>query len=306
MLDVIRSHPGVCDVELLRGAKADPARAPALLFEVAHGATRASDFADLRAALRGPFARDLQDFFFVNTDVGAPELARAVAARCTAALPSLSALVVRCRIPRTFVDCNRRIEETTVPSASRADDPTPGLPPWITDLEDKRLLLHRYATYRQIVAAAFAAVCGNGGYGLCVHSYAPRSIEVPIDADIVAHLRAAYAPGRLEQWPLRSPVDLITHDPDGRELAAAALAARAAAEFAAAGFAVARNQAYSLHPVTLAHEFATRYHDRTLCLEVRRDLLVGDFTPFVELIPADDRVDRAAAPLANALLAALA
>jgi hypothetical protein len=42
-----------------------------------------------------------------------------------------------------------------------------------------------------------------------------------------------------------------------------------------------------------------------LCLEVRRDLLLREFTPFVELIPEPAAVARAAAPLANAVLTTL-
>lgn len=305
MVDTIRSQAGICAVEYLRGAAADPLAPPDVLLEVSHGATRASHFTELRAALRGQYAADLQDFFFVNTDVGAPELARAVAARLVAAQPRRTALVVRCLLPRTFVDCNRRIDPSTVPAASAAGAMTPGLPPWIQDEDDRRLLLARYGVYRATVAAAFAAVCGSGGLGLCVHTYAPRSLDVPVDRDIVAHLHAAYAADRIGSWPLRPAVDLITHDPDGCELAHPLLAQRAQTEFTAAGFEVELNGAYSLHPSTLAHAFAVAYPGRTLCLEVRRDLLVAEFTPFREMLPDPVRVERAALPLAAATLAAL-
>ena len=104
---------------------------------------------------------------------------------------------------------------------------------------------------------------------------------------------------------MRAAVDLITHDPDGREMASPRLAGAAQAEFTTAGFEVARNGTYSLHPATQAHVFATRYPAQTLCLEVRRDLLVAEFTPFREMIPDPARVRRAAEPLAAAVLAAL-
>ncbi len=301
----LRSCPGVVDVEFVRGATADPSAAPDLLLEVAHGATRASHFTDLRAQLRGDYAADLLDFFFVNTDVGAPELARAVAQRVVRSQPQRTAVVVRCLVPRTFIDCNRRIERTAVPTASKAGEMTPGLPPWVKDKADQELLLARYFTYRDVVAAAFDAVGQKGGLALFVHTYAPRSIDVPVDENIGKALRAAYAPDRLATWTLRPDVDLITHDPDGRELASAPLAARAAAEFAAAGFEVARNATYPLHPVTLAHSFAVQRPTSTLCLEVRRDLLLAEFLPFRELIPDLTRVERAAAPLAAAVLAEL-
>ena len=76
--------------------------------------------------------------------------------------------------------------------------------------------------------------------------------------------------------------------------------------FEADGFDVAENGAYTLHPASLAHVFARAHRGRTLCLEVRRDHLVSAFTPFAEM-PADTaRVERVAAPLARAALAALA
>ncbi len=305
MSAAVASFPGVCDVEYLWGAACDREAPPDVLFEVPHGATRTAHFTDLRAQLRGDYAANLQDFFHVNTDVAAPELARAVAERVVASQPRRSAVVVRCLLPRTFVDCNRRIDRTTVPGASAPGEPTPGLPAWVQDERDRVLLLDHYFAYREVVTRAFAAVCGGGGLGLCVHTYAPRSIDVAVDNDIVASLHAAYAADRIGTWPLRPAVDLITHDPDGRELASPGLAARAHAELTAAGFEVERNGAYSLHPVTLAYEFAERYPGATLCFEVRRDLLVPVFTPFREMIPDPTRVARAAAPLAGAVLATL-
>jgi hypothetical protein len=94
----------------------------------------------------------------------------------------------------------------------------------------RRHLLAAYAQYREVVETGFALTCDRGGLGLMVHTYAPRSIDVAVDADIGKSLRAAYAADRIGSWPLRPGVDLITHDPDGRELAAPGLAQRAAAE----------------------------------------------------------------------------
>lgn len=305
MSAAVASHPGVCDVDYLWGTACDRTAPPDVLLEVPHGATRTAHFTDLLAQLHGEYAADLVDFFHVNTDVAAPELARAVAERIVASQPRRSAMVVRCLLPRTLIDCNRRIDRTTEPGATAAGEPTPGLPVWVRNERDRTLLLDRYFAYRDVVTRAFAAVCGAGGLGLCVHTYAPRSIDVAVDQDIVASLHAAYAADRIGRWPLRPAVDLITHDPAGRELASAPLAARAFAELTAAGFEVERNGAYSLHPVTLAHEFAVRYPGATLCFEVRRDLLVPAFTPFREMIPDPSRVARAAAPLAGAVLATL-
>lgn len=305
MTDRISSRAGVCDVLDVSGALADPEAPPDLVLEVPHGATRSEHFTRLRSELRGDYAPDLHDFFCVNTDVGAPELAIAIARRVVLALPSRHAVVLRCLLPRTFVDCNRRIDPGALPAASLAGEPTPGLPPWIVDAEDRRRLLERYFAYRELATAAFRTVCDGPGFGMCVHTYAPRSVDVPVDADIVASLRAAYAPERVGTWALRPSVDLITQDPDGRDLAAAGLADGVERELAATGIDVARNGAYTLHPVTLAHEFATRHPGRTLCFEVRRDLLVPEFTPFREMLPDPTKVDRIAAPFAAAVVATL-
>jgi len=295
-----RSIPGVCDVELVRGAAAGADAPPGALLEVAHGATRAADFDELARALRGPFPPGLREFFFVNTDVGAPELASAVAREVALARPECVLAVVRCRVPRTFLDCNRRIARDTLARSSAAGELTPGLQPWVQDARDRELLLERYFAYRETASRAFDSVRAGGGSTLFVHTYAPRSIDVAVDEHIAQSLRAAYAPERIGSWPLRPEVDLITADPEGVELALPELVVCAEREFTGAGFKVSRNTAYPLHPVTLAHEFAAQRPASALCLEVRRDLLVREFVPFVELATDAERVSRAAAPLARA------
>ena len=301
MTEALQSVAGVCHIEIVRGTEANPEARPDLLFEVPHGATLASHFDELRAQLRGHYSDGLRDFFFVNTDVGAPELAAAIARGVVLAEPTRTAAIIRCLLPRTFVDCNRSIDRDTVAAASKPGEMTPGLPPWVVDARDRDLLLDRYFAYRDVVTAGFSDVCGDGGTALCVHTYAPRNIDVAVDEDIVAALHAAYAPDRIETWPLRAEVDLITHDPDGRELADAELARRAEQAFVAAGFQARRNDTYSLHPSTLAFEFARRYPDKTLCLELRRDLLLPAFVPFVELHTDPQAIQRAAEPLRASL-----
>jgi hypothetical protein len=298
--DLPRSIPGVCDVTEVRGARARGA--PDLLLEVPHGATRARDYDELRRELVGDFPADLQAFFFVNTDVGAPELALRVAELVVAADPARSCLVVRSLIPRTFVDCNRDIDPTTLARASAAGEMTAGLHAWVQDPRDRRLLLERYGAYRELATRAYDSVCGNGGRALMVHSYAPRSVDVAVDDRIVESLRAAYAPERVESWPLRASVDLIVDTPDGERLADPDLTANAQREFTSAGFDVAVNGAYALHPVSLAHVFARAYPQRTLCLELRRDLLLRAFTPFAEMDADATKIERVAAPLARAVL----
>jgi len=206
-------------------------------------------------------------------------------------------------VPRTFVDCNRDIDAATIASASRPGEMTPGLHGWVRDPRDRALLLARYGAYRAHVAALYDEVCGHGGRALMVHSYAPRSVDVAVDDHVVRSLRAAYAPDRVGTWPLRASVDLIVDTPEGERLADPDLTDAAQREYEAAGFDVVRNGAYALHPVSLAHVFARAHPGRTLCLELRRDLLVREFTPFAEM-PADPmRIERVAAPLARCVLA---
>jgi len=298
----LASVPSVADVAHVRGVASRADAPPDLLLEVPHGATRAAHFDALRAALVGAYPDDLRDFFFVNTDVGAPELAQRIAERFVAADPTRTAVVVRCLVPRTFVDCNRVVPPDAVGAASRPGQMTPGLMPWVKDDADRRLLLACHAAYADLVARAADAVLPHGR-ALMVHTYAPRSVDVAVDDRIVASLHDAYRPEVVERWPLRAPVDLITQTPDGAFLADAGLVTRVRAGLASLGIAVAENEAYGLHPSTAAAALAARFPGTTLCFEVRRDLLVRRFTPFLEMATDPDAVDRLAAPFAAALAA---
>jgi hypothetical protein len=297
----LRPIPRVCDVRYVRGTDAVPAAPPDLLVEIPHGATKAAHFDALRAELRGEFPEGLRDFFFVNTDVGAPEVALRLAERFVAASPRRSALVVRCLVPRTFIDCNRVIDPATRPAASAAGQMTPGVANYVRDEGDFALLFSRYCAYRALVESAFGQVCGAGGVGLMLHSYAPKNIDVPVDERIVERLREAYSPGVYPKWTLRAEIDLITNAPDGALLADEALIGRVSAGFVREGFEVARNGAYSLHPSSMGHLLASRHRGRTLCLEMRRDLLARVFTPFDEMDIDPAKADRMAAVLAGCL-----
>ena len=79
MNERVRSLAGVAHVEVVHGAEAAPEAEPMLLLEVPHGADREVDYDLLRQQLVGTFPSDLKHFFFVNTDVGAWALARAIA-----------------------------------------------------------------------------------------------------------------------------------------------------------------------------------------------------------------------------------
>src|SRR5262245_44400562 len=107
MEEPIASLEGVADVERIDGRDADPAATPCLLVEVPHGAETRAEYDALRGRLVGDLPADLHVFYHVNTDVGAYGYGRRAAERVIAAVPSRSALIVRARIPRTFIDVNR-------------------------------------------------------------------------------------------------------------------------------------------------------------------------------------------------------
>ena len=297
------SRSGVCAVEVIRGAAADPSRAPDLAVELPHGATRTAEYRALRARLRGAYADDLVDFFHVNTDVGSPEVGRAVAEALVAADPRRSAVLLRSEIPRTFIDCNRVID--AAPELYREGRVTPGVPPWVLDPDDLALLRGLHAAYADAARAVVDAACAAGGFALLLHTYAPRTVDVEVDADIVRNLRAAYLPERVDRWPLRPEVDVIGRTLEGAVLLDPDLLAELTARYAAVGVPVADGRTYPLHPSTWGHHHAARWPGRTLCLEIRRDLVADPWDPFAEMRVSPARAAAMARPLADALLARL-
>lgn len=281
-----------------RGARPAPAQ---LLLEVPHGATQAGHFTALAARLESNLPDDLVAFFHVNTDEGAPELARRVAQRLSGVRGGgFRVLVVRSLLPRTLVDCNRVVDEAT------AAGMTPGVPPYVAADRDQALLRALHRRYTAAADAAYEEVCGSGGLAIALHTYAPRSVEVDVDARVVEALRRAYAPGIYERWPLRPPVDLLTAGSDGVDLAPEGLAEAISAGLGAAGIEARRNVTYCLHPATQGYRHAARWPGRTLAIEVRRDLLGAPFRPFEESAIGSDNIERLAVPLAKAIARALA
>jgi len=269
-----------------------------LVIEIPHGATTTADFTALAAQLTSPLPDGLIDFFHVNTDAGAPELALATARRLVADQPTRAVAVVRCRIPRTFIDCNRRIDAS--PDEFRAGKVTPGVMPWITTAEDRARLRGAYDRYVAAVRDAAAAL-GPTGALLLLHSYAPRSVDVEVDLQIVPSLRRAYQPDREPTWPLRPEVDVIGRALDGTDHAPPAVVGALRGELAGLGIAVADSATYPLHPSTLAWDHVVRRPGRTLCLEVRRDLLADPFDPFVEMTIGAAKVARLVGPFVRAI-----
>ncbi len=269
-----------------------------LLVEVPHGATATVDFARLATQIRSPLPPDLVDFFHVNTDVGAPELAERLAA--LAADEGLRVVVVRCRIPRTFIDCNRRIDASA--DDFRAGGVTPGLPPWITDPADRAMLLDRYRAYLAVVDAEVSRLADDG-LTVLLHTYAPRTVDVEVDMDIVPNLRRAYEPDVVSSWPLRPELDVIGRDAEGVDHAPPPAVASLARACSARGWRLGASETYPMHPSALGWAHVVARPGRVLCVEVRRDLLADPFEPFAEMRVAPGAADDVAGVLADAVRA---
>lgn len=297
---------GVCEVHRFGCRDGEPAR---LLIELPHGATERAHFDAVAARLQSPLPARLEQFFHVNTDFGVPELA----ARVAGLLPTgkrkdrtRGVVVVRALVPRTFIDFNRVIGEAD--SAPSTPGMTPGLPPYITAAADRHLLFSLYQQYHATVAELYRETCDGGrggGLALALHSYAPRSVEVEVDADIVKALRAAYRPAVYSAWTLRPGVDFITRDGEGRDLSPPGLAARLRAAYSGLGLETGENAAYHLHAASMGYRYSAAHPGQVLCVEFRRDLLGAPWRPFTPSRVGPRKVARLARPLAGALAAAL-
>ena len=294
------SIPELIDVDVVRGVETVTGAAPDLVIEIPHGATHTADFERIRRQLTSTLPDGLVDFFHVNTDAGAPELGLATAQRLVELDPTRTVAILRCRLPRTFIDCNRRIDGR--PAEFKAGKVTPGLMPWITTPEDRALLRAEYDRYVLATRDAMDALTPEGAI-LLLHTYAPRSVDVEVAADIVTNLRRAYEPAIEGTWPLRPEIDVIATDTAGVSHAPPAVLAALKAEMARAGVEVADGTTYPLHPSTLAWDHVQRKPGHAVCIEVRRDLVADPFDPFVQMTISPSKVARLAAPLATALRA---
>lgn len=288
---MLASIPDVVDVHL-----AGPGGPPDLVIEIPHGATRSADYARLAAQLTSPLPAGLADFFHVNTDAGAPELGVAIAAALAA--HGITTAVLRCLIPRTFIDCNRRMDAS--PEDFRAGKVTPGLMPWITSPEDRALLRRLYDRYVALTRTAIGGLSSRGAI-LALHTYAPREVAVEVDADIVTNLRAAYEPATFPTWPLRPELDVISRGTDGVDHAPAEVVAALRAGLAATNLTLANSETYPLHPSTLAWDHVVAHPGRAICVEVRRDLLADPFEPFAQMQIGAAKVDRLVPAFVGAL-----
>lgn len=294
-----QTTPHVIDVLRINGTQSKPT--PDLIIEIPHGATRTADFTAVEEALTSPLPSKLSDFFHVNTDAGAPELAVALAHRFVTMDPTKSVAILRCRIPRTFIDCNRRIDAD--PSEFKAGKVTPGLMPWVTTDADRELLLGRYRQYVKAVDDAVAEVMPKGGAMLLLHTYAPRSVGVEVDLNIVTSLHDAYTPEKEPTWPLRPEVDVIHKTVEGQSLAPVKVVETLKQGLGGVNVQLADGESYPMHPSTLAFAHVTKWAGRVLCVEVRRDLLADPWTPFAQMAIGDEKCARLAGPFAEAVRA---
>lgn len=297
-MSTLASIPAIVDVEVISGTRAQAGRAIDLVIEMPHGATRTADYDALAARLTSPLPEGLADFFHCNTDAGAPELGLAIAASFVAAEKTRTVGVLRCRIPRTFIDCNRQIDASA--EDFKAGKVSPGLMPWITSPEDRALLRDLYDRYTAVVREATGQL-GADGAMLLLHTYAPRTVDVEVDLQIVQNLRAAYRPEVEPTWPMRPELDVIGKALDGTSHAPDAVVAALRHALTGHGLGIGDSATYPMHPSTMAYEHVMARPGRTLCLEVRRDLLADPYEPFAELRIAPSKVDRLAAPIAAAL-----
>ena len=87
-MDPLFNPANVLTDQLVSGPDARPDAPADWLIEIPHGATRRAHFEALAPQLKSALPDGLIDFFFVNTDAGAPELAFALAERLVAARPT--------------------------------------------------------------------------------------------------------------------------------------------------------------------------------------------------------------------------
>jgi len=281
---------GVCEIH----QAGIPEKGRRLLIEIPHGATERSHFDALSLQLQGIYPAGLEKFFHVNTDVGAPELAHALSA--SPALSGVQVTVVRSLIPRTFIDCNRLLGAD--PALYREGKVTPATPDYVQHPADIEMLHGLLARYESAVSQAYQAVCGEGGVALMLHTYAPRSVPIQaVGNDIVQQLEFHYVPSRIENCDLRPEVDFIHQTSDGRNLVSPLALDQLGTALMEEGVNVARGVSYPLHPSTAAYHHARKFPHQTLCVEVRRDLLVQEWRPFEAMETSPERV----APIARAL-----
>jgi hypothetical protein len=301
------SIDGVCEV---RVHAAGAPSAPWLLIEVPHGATRRADYERVAADLVGPLPADLIHFFYVNTDVGAPEGAAWLAQRL--ASRGWGVVTLRCAIPRTFIDTNRALSDGEAGLAAATAERgrvhgglTAAIPAYLRAPADLERLAALHRDYHRVARHLYEAVGTRpNGYLLQLHSFAPKSVGIEmVDEHIVEALHAAYEPAAYARWPERPTVDLICASADGAFAPAARLVARVEEAYRAAGIAARRNATYAMSLATMGTAFARTYPDRMLCVELNRGAIGAPFVPFGETTIDEEALASLVQPIEAALLA---
>ncbi|NIM61215.1 MAG: hypothetical protein GTO30_06025 [Acidobacteria bacterium] len=296
------SVAGVCNTGIVSGAEADLQAMPDLLIEIPHGATRLLHYESFRGLLKGDYPDDLIKFFYVNTDVGAPETAVAIARGLLKQHPDLKIRILRSLVPRTFVDCNR---EPGSPGDG-STNLTPHVPHYVTDPVDIDTVTAYHQSYVAQAERAYAEVCGNGGQALILHTYAPRTVDVGmVDGNVVEQLADAWLPRNRRKWAKRPDVDLITTTPDGQSLAAPDLVEDVRRHYESIKIDVGENETYRLHPETMGLRWSREYPQRVLCIELNRQRLVRKWAPLEPLEVMPKRVEKMAKPLIAAVAESL-
>ena len=269
-----------------------------LLIELPHGATKTKDFLWYQQKLQSTYPKNLIDFFYVNTDVGSPEIAFHIAQKL---LGTYETHILQSHIPRTFIDCNRVVGEGILYTEGGV---TPATPSYVTDAQDVSFLYEQYHQYQKYVRSLYTKICEQDeGQALMLHTYAPRSVPITqVDFDIVEQLHAYYKTDKIQDCPLRPEIDIIYKTPDGENLIDATWIQNLKRIFGQNGFFVADGDSYPLHPVTTAYEHAHKNPSKTMCLEIRRDLVVQDWDPFVEMSISESKAVVIASCIADSLL----
>ncbi|PZR08619.1 MAG: hypothetical protein DI536_24255 [Archangium gephyra] len=274
-----------------------------LLVDVPHGATRKRDYDAVFAKMKSELPHELEHFFFVNTDIGAPEGAQWLGK--TLAPLGINVVFARCLIPRTFIDPNRVVELSDAEGKVK-DGLTAAVPAYITHKEDLAWLREQHRRYHQAVAAAYVELCKvKSGLAVQLHSYSPRSVGIEkVDADIVKALHAAYVPEVYATWPERPPVDLISATKDGSFRTAPKLVDSLLLEYARAGIEAKENATYNLAPVATGLLYAVQYPQQVVCVELNRGLVADPFVPFGVSPISEQKVAHMVGPIAHAIVAA--
>lgn len=295
---MMQSVPGVVDVTVFEGKSKHW-----LLIDVPHGATRKSDYDAVVSKLKSPLPAQLEHFFFVNTDIGAPEGAEWLGRTLSA--QGINVVVARCLMPRTFIDPNRVIAQTQ--QGVVKDGLTAAVPGYITAKEDFEWLSAQHARYHQVVEALYLDICrGKDGLALQLHSYSPRSVGIEkVDENIVDALHAAYVPEVYATWPERPVIDVISATKDGSFRTAPRIVDAMMKAWADEGIPAKENATYHLAPAAMGYVYAAAYPSQVVCVELNRGHVADPFVPFGVSPISEAKIAKLVGPIGRVLSAAL-